>query len=67
MGFGTKNLPDAIKWHCSYFWPHALKKKQQKRSLKTYKILSERIAIPIWQKKTIGDYDELSKKIAKIT
>ena len=30
MGFGTKNLPDAIKWHCSYFWPHALKKKQQK-------------------------------------
>ena len=67
MGFGTKNLPDAIKWHCSYFWPHALKKKQQKRSLKTYKILSERIAIPIWQKKTIGNYDELSKKIAKIT
>ena len=64
---GTKNLPDAIKWHCSYFWPHALKKKQQKRSLKTYKILSERIAIPIWQKKTIGDYEELSKKIAKIT
>ncbi len=67
LGFGTKNLPDAIKWHCSYFWPHALKKKQQKRSLKTYKILSERIAIPIWQKKTIGDYEELSKKIAKIT
>ena len=67
LGFGTKNLPDAIKWHCSYFWPHALKKKQQKRSLKTYKILSERIAIPIWQKKTIGNYDELSKKIAKIT
>ena len=66
MGFGTKNLPDAIKWHCSYFWPHALKKKQQKRSLKTFKILSERIAIPIWQKKTIKDYNILAKKIIKI-
>ena len=66
MGFGTKNLPDAIKWHCSYFWPHALKRKQQKRSLKTFKILSERIAIPIWQKKTIKDYNILAKKIRKI-
>ena len=66
MGFGTKNLPDAIKWHCSYFWPHALKIKQQKRSLKTFKILRERIAIPIWQKKTIEEYNILAKKIIKI-
>ena len=26
--FGTKNLPDAIKWHCSAYWTHALTKKQ---------------------------------------
>ena len=49
------------------FLATCFEKKTTKRSLKTYKILSERIAIPIWQKKTIGDYEELSKKIAKIT
>ena len=24
--FSTKNLPDAIKWHCSYYWKHIFKK-----------------------------------------
>ena len=34
-GFGTRNLPDAIKWHCSYYWQHALKISQVKKSKKT--------------------------------
>ena len=21
-GIGTKNLPDAMEWHCSYYWDH---------------------------------------------
>ena len=24
--FSTKNIPDAMEWHCSYFWEHALNK-----------------------------------------
>jgi 8-amino-3,8-dideoxy-alpha-D-manno-octulosonate transaminase len=63
--FGTKNLPDAMEWHCSYFWSHALKKSQVQRSKKTFKILNTCIAIPIWKKKTINDYKKIAKQIIK--
>ena len=29
-GIGTKNLPDAIRWHCAHFWKHALDQKYKK-------------------------------------
>lgn len=64
---GTKNLPDALKWHCSYFWPHALRKDQVIRSKKTYKILSNKIAIPIWHKITFQQYLNIAKIISKLT
>jgi 8-amino-3,8-dideoxy-alpha-D-manno-octulosonate transaminase len=64
--FPTKNLPDAIKWHCSYFWDHALDKIQIKNSILTYKKLSLSIAIPILLKKNIYEYAKLSNKILKI-
>ena len=64
-GFGTKNLPDAIKWHCSYFWPHALKQNQVNRSKKTFEILSKMIAIPIWQRKKLKDYIKLGQDLKK--
>ena len=63
--FGTKNLPDAIKWHCAYFWKHALPKAQINRIKKTKNILEKSIAIPIWLKKTPKDYKNLGKKISK--
>ena len=50
--FTTKNLVDAIKWHCSYFWQHALNKKQIK-TLTYFKKLSLSIAIPIMLKKNL--------------
>lgn len=62
-GFGTKNLPDAMEWHCSAFWDHALDDDQVQRSLKTKKLLEKAIAVPIWLKKTPKDYYELSKKL----
>ena len=62
-GFGTKNLPDAIKWHCSYYWKHALSKKNLKNSLKTMEKLKKQIAIPIFIKKTVSDYELLAKGI----
>ena len=61
--FGTKNLPDAIEWHCSYFWDHALPKSQVKNSIKTMKILSSAIAIPIWLKKSVTEYKLLGKSL----
>ncbi len=65
--FGTKNLPDAIKWHCSFFWHHALPAKQIKKSTKTKKLLSTAIAIPININRSIKDYQKLAKSIFSIS
>ena len=65
-GFGTKNLPDAIEWHCSAFWNHALNKKEIKNSLKTKIILNTSIAIPINLKVSLKKYQILAKAILKL-
>lgn len=64
--FGTKNLPGAIRWHCSYYWKHAIDNDQIKKSLKTKKILENSIAIPIWLKKSVNNYKDLGKLLLKI-
>ena len=63
--FGTKNLPDAIEWHCAYYWDHALNEKQIQRTEKSKEHLHTMIAIPIWLKRTPEDYLELVNKINK--
>ncbi len=65
-GFGTKNLPDAMEWHCSYYWDHALDSIQISKSLSTKKILDKSIAIPIWLRKSENDYEILSKKLLEL-
>ena len=66
MSFGTKNLPDALEWHCSFFWDHALDKKQIQRSNKDKNKLLEMIAIPIFLRKKLSEYKELAYEINKI-
>ena len=63
---GTKNLPDAIKWHCEFYWKHVFKKKEIKNFEKTKKILDKAIAIPILYKKSISFYKKLSLDINKV-
>ena len=65
-GFGTKNLPDAIEWHCSAYWDHILSKKQVSRSKKTKEKLSTAIAIPVWLKRSLNDYLQLGKSLKNI-
>ena len=62
----TKNLPDAIKWHCAFYWKHIFKKKELNNVLKTKKILDKAIAIPIFFKKDASFYKKLSYEINKI-
>ena len=66
QGFGTKNLPDAIEWHCASFWDHALTKDQINRTKKTQNILNKAIAIPIWLKKSVKDYSILGKDLKNL-
>ena len=62
-GFGTKNLPDAMEWHCTAFWDHALDEEQIEHSQKTKDLLRKAVAVPIWLRKTADDYVELGKKL----
>ena len=64
--FGTKNLPGAIRWHCAYYWSHAIGLTVAKQSFKTKKILEESIAIPIWLKKSVNSYKILGELLKKI-
>jgi len=63
---GTKNLPDAIKWHCAYFWNHALDQKQLRNSFITKSYLANSIAIPILISKKINIYKKIAKEILSI-
>ena len=64
--FGTKNLPDAIKWHCSYYWGHCLPNSEVKKSISTKRKLEKCIAIPINYRITLNQYKNLCKKILQI-
>jgi 8-amino-3,8-dideoxy-alpha-D-manno-octulosonate transaminase len=61
QGFGTKNLPDAINWHCAAYWQHALSDDQVQRVQPTKDLLSTAIAIPMWRRKSEEQYSELGK------
>ena len=64
VGIGTKNLPDAIRWHFAFYWEHAISKKQLKNTYKSKKILENYIAVPILLKKSVTFYKEISKNLA---
>ena len=66
LKIGTKNLPDAIKWHCSFYWKHCLPKHEIRNSLSTKNKLEECIAIPINYKVSFKKYRDLSNNILKI-
>lgn len=64
---GTKNLPDAIKWHCSYYWKRGLPNTQIKNSIKTKNKLIQMIAVPIFLKKKTTLYSKVSRQIIKVS
>jgi len=63
---GTKNLPDAVEWHCAFYWKHALNKSEINKIVKTKKILDTAIAIPILLKRDTRFYSQLGNKLKKI-
>ncbi len=61
--FTTKNIPDAMEWHCSYFWAHALDKDMVENSKPIFDSLNEYIALPISLKMPLFKYEELANLI----
>ena len=64
---GTKNLPDAIKWHCSFYWGHAINAKEVRNSKSTKTLLENSIAIPILLSKKISIYKKILKEIISLS
>ena len=65
-GLGTKILPDAMEWHCSAYWGHALDNIAISNSISTLKILETCIAIPILINSPLERYHDISNKIISI-
>ena len=66
VGFGTKILPDAMEWHCSAYWGHALEEDQVKHSKKTLELLEKHVSIPILVKKSEQEYISLANKLEEV-
>ena len=66
LGFGTKNLPDAMEWHCTFYWDHALDKKEITKSKKKLQYIVQMYCYSYLKKKNITTYRMLGKKTNKI-
>ena len=66
LKFGTKNLPDAMEWHCAAYWDHALSPEQVKKSINTKIILEQTIAIPIWLNRKVYHYEQLKDRLLSL-
>jgi 8-amino-3,8-dideoxy-alpha-D-manno-octulosonate transaminase len=65
-GFGTKNLPGAVEWHCAAYWDHALSQQQIDRAEETKQLLETAVAVPIWLKRSATEYEVLAQQLLKI-
>jgi 8-amino-3,8-dideoxy-alpha-D-manno-octulosonate transaminase len=66
IGFSTKNLPDAMRWHCFYYWDHLIDEEQKENVVKSKHILSNAIAIPILLKENEEFYKNLVQGIKEV-
>lgn len=64
-GVGTKNLPDAVEWHCSYYWDHIFNQTEILKMKKSKDLLEEFVAIPISLNKTEEQYRDIAISILK--
>jgi len=60
---GTKNLPDALKWHCAYYWKHIFNNSEILKIKFTKDLLNKAIAIPIFYKKSLKLYKKIALEI----
>ena len=61
---GSKNLPGALKWHCSYYWNH-VESLNSSLHTKTLSKLEKSLAIPIMANKDLDEYHELGLMLVK--
>lgn len=65
-GFGTKNLPDAMEWHCSVYWEHFDFDVKTPPALATQTLLLEQVAIPVMLGIEVSAYEKLGQDLAAL-
>jgi 8-amino-3,8-dideoxy-alpha-D-manno-octulosonate transaminase len=70
-GLGTKNLPDAIKWHFAKHWQHMFREYDfyndgKNHWIKSDDILSRSIALPVMVNMTDEEIENIAYKLLKI-
>ncbi len=65
-GIGTKNIPDALRWHCSFYWKYMLSDANIKNSKNSSSLLNQHVAIPILIKRSKSFYKLLGSDIKKL-
>ena len=63
---GTKNVPDAIEWHCAGYWDHALDEAEFQYAQRTKEILLEYVSLPVMVKRDLEEYKKTAEGILKI-
>lgn len=66
QGFGTKNIPDAMYWHCAYFWTHIFDSSLSADCVEVRDLLASSIAIPILVSRPLEDYEKLAFSIVAV-
>lgn len=61
-----KNIPDAMYWHCSAYWSHALSSSNINNSQSTLDKLSKAVAIPVLASLPIETYEFLARSLSKL-
>ncbi len=67
LGFGTKNLPDAMNWHCSVFWDHMGFDTRTPAQLETLALLERQIAIPVTLGKSVDEFAALANALNELS
>jgi len=65
-GFSSKNIPDAMYWHCSAYWEHALPSSSVSDSQSTLQKLSHSVAIPVLASLPLAAYTTLAESLLRL-
>ena len=65
-GFTTKNIPDAMFWHCAHFWEHIFESQPSPECASSYDLLSSSLALPVLATRSLDNYEDLANALVAL-
>lgn len=66
LKIGTKNLPDAMEWHCAYYWEHMIGLSDRDKLRGSVELLEKYIAIPIAVSTPVDRYLTVARELVTL-